>query len=204
MISCFISSIWTQFVMKIKCKYLLVAKPWRGGLANYVFRALEELYPGEVFWLESHPRTMVQKGKFLNQAGDAFKHLHAVSTGSFKSYTLSEDGIINITGFYFPGEIIGLDAINTGEHNNFVKALETSGVCALPFDMVDNLSGDMPALRKQLMKIMSKAIVDGTEKRQSSCPISVVCKLLLCSFVFIFISPIDIFPIRLSILVNRF
>jgi CRP/FNR family transcriptional regulator len=105
----------------------------------------------------------IQKGKYLNQAGDTFKHLHAVSTGSFKSYTLSEDGIINITGFYFPGEIIGLDAIHTGEYNTFVKALETSAVCALPFEMVDDLSGDMPALRKQLMKIMSKEIVDEQE-----------------------------------------
>jgi spore maturation protein CgeB len=51
--------------MKIKCKILLVAKPWRGGLANYVFRALEMLYPGEVFWLESHPRTLAQKATFL-------------------------------------------------------------------------------------------------------------------------------------------
>jgi len=101
----------------------------------------------------------IQKGKFLCEAGDTFKHLYAVSAGSFKSYTLSEDGIINITGFFFPGEIIGFDAINSGEHKNFVKALETSAVCALPFESLDELSGEMPALRKQLMKIMSKEIV---------------------------------------------
>ena len=44
------------------------------------------------------------KGMFLHQADDCFKNLYAVSSGSFKSYTLSEDGVINITGFYFPGE----------------------------------------------------------------------------------------------------
>jgi len=107
--------------------------------------------------------TPIQKGKFLNQAGDPFKQLNAVSSGSFKSYTLSEDGIINITGFFFPGELIGLDAISTGKHTSFVKALETSAVCALPFDKLEDLSGDIRSLRKQLLRIMSKEIMDDQE-----------------------------------------
>ena len=107
--------------------------------------------------------TPIQKGKFLNQAGDTFKQLHAVSSGSFKSYTLSEDGIINITGFFFPGELIGLDAISTGIHNSFVKALETSAVCVLPFEKLEDLSGDIRSLRKQMLRIMSREIMDDQE-----------------------------------------
>ena len=107
--------------------------------------------------------TPIQKGEFLNQAGDKFKHINAVSSGSFKSYTLSEDGVINITGFYFPGELIGLDAINTGKHTSFVKALETSSVCAVPFDQLEDLSGDISNLRKQMLRIMSKEIMDDQE-----------------------------------------
>ena len=38
-------------------KILLVAKPWKGGLANYLFRTLEELFPGEVLWLPTRPAT---------------------------------------------------------------------------------------------------------------------------------------------------
>jgi len=104
--------------------------------------------------------TPIHKGKFLNQAGDPFKNIFAVSSGSFKSYTLSEDGIINITGFYFPGELIGLDAISTGTHTSFVKALETSAVCALPFDRLEDLSGEIRSLRKQMLRIMSREIMD--------------------------------------------
>jgi len=107
--------------------------------------------------------TPIQKGKFLSQAGDHFKQLYAVSSGSFKSYTLSEDGIINITGFFFPGELIGLDAINTGSHTSFVKALETSAVCALPFEKLEDLSGDIRNLRKQMLRVMSKEIMDDQE-----------------------------------------
>ncbi|MCP3675570.1 MAG: fumarate/nitrate reduction transcriptional regulator Fnr [Gammaproteobacteria bacterium] len=107
--------------------------------------------------------TPIQKGKFLSQAGDNFKQLFAVSSGSFKSYTLSEDGIINITGFFFPGELIGLDAISTGSHTSFVKALETSAVCALPFEKLEDLSGDIRNLRKQMLRVMSKEIMDDQE-----------------------------------------
>jgi len=107
--------------------------------------------------------TPVQKGKFINLAGDKFKHLYAVSSGSFKSYTLSEDGIVNITGFFFPGELIGLDAISSGNHISFVKALETSAVCALPFEQLEDLSGDIRNLRKQMLRIMSKEILDDQE-----------------------------------------
>ena len=107
--------------------------------------------------------TPIHKGKFLNQAGEPFKQLYAVSSGSFKSYTLSEDGVVNITGFFFPGELIGLDAISTGTHTSFVKALETSAVCALPYDILDDLSGEIKSLRKQMLRIMSKEIMDDQE-----------------------------------------
>ena len=107
--------------------------------------------------------TPIHKGTFLSQAGDPFKHLYAVSSGSFKSYNLSEDGVINITGFFFPGELIGLDAISTGKHTSFVKALETSAVCTLPYDILDELSGEIKSLRKQMLRIMSKEIMNDQE-----------------------------------------
>ena len=105
----------------------------------------------------------LNKGAFLTQAGDPFKTLYAVSSGSFKAYSLSEDGIINITGFYFPGELIGLDAINQGHYISFVKALETSSVCALPYEQLEDLSGDIKSLRRQLMVLMSKEIQEDQE-----------------------------------------
>jgi len=104
--------------------------------------------------------TSISKGEFLSQAGDQFLSIWAVSSGSFKAYTLAEDGDINITGFYFPGELIGLDAISTGEHNNYVKALETSAVCKVPFEKLDDLSGEIKSLRKQMLKIMSNELID--------------------------------------------
>ncbi len=36
-------------------KVLLIAKPWRGGLARYVYLALEQLFPGRVEWIATRP-----------------------------------------------------------------------------------------------------------------------------------------------------
>ena len=36
-------------------KVLLIAKPWRGGLARYIFLALEQLFPGRVEWVPTRP-----------------------------------------------------------------------------------------------------------------------------------------------------
>ncbi len=41
-------------------KVLLVAKPWRGGLARYLHAALERLFPGEVLWLPSYPASLAE------------------------------------------------------------------------------------------------------------------------------------------------
>lgn len=38
-----------------RVQVLLVGKPWRGGLAHHVYRALQDLLPGEVAWLPTYP-----------------------------------------------------------------------------------------------------------------------------------------------------
>ncbi|GEM_PF-1224160 len=49
---------------------VLIAKPWRGGLADYVFRALDDLLPGRVVWLTSYPRGAAQwLGYRIDRAG---------------------------------------------------------------------------------------------------------------------------------------
>ncbi len=42
-------------------KILLVAKPWRGGLARYLQEALEALVPGSVEWLPTYPSSLAER-----------------------------------------------------------------------------------------------------------------------------------------------
>lgn len=52
---------------------------------------------------------------------------------------------------------MGFDAIGTGLHPSFAQALETSMVCG-SFETLDDLSGKMPNLRQQMMRLMSGEI----------------------------------------------
>ncbi len=98
------------------------------------------------------------KGDHLFEAGKPLQALYAVRTGSFKTYTLSDQGEEQITGFHLPGDIIGFDAIGEQQHPSYAQALETAMVCEIPFNTLDHLLDQVPKLRQQLMRLMSQDI----------------------------------------------
>ncbi|GAA3529988.1 FNR family transcription factor [Zobellella aerophila] len=100
----------------------------------------------------------IQKGQELFKAGEELKSLYAIRAGTVKSYTLTEQGDEQITAFHLAGDLVGFDAINTGIHPSFAQALETAMVCELPYEILDELSGKMPRLRQQIMRLMSNEI----------------------------------------------
>lgn len=101
----------------------------------------------------------LHKGQHLIQAGDEFSGVFAIRSGSIKAYTVSFDGLEQITGFYLPGEIIGFDAISSGIYPGFAKALETSSVCEIPFSRLEQLAAEIPGLQRQIFRTMSDEIV---------------------------------------------
>lgn len=103
-------------------------------------------------------RRPVSRQAVLFHQGEPMSSIYAVRSGSVKSTTLATDGGEQITGFHLPGELIGLDAIATGTHGCTVTALETSSVCELPFDQLDTLSGQIPGLRRQLLRLTAREI----------------------------------------------
>lgn len=105
-------------------------------------------------------KKVLKKGEFLFQAGDPFDAIYAIRSGSLKSYTISAEGIEQLTGFHLPGEIVGLNAVSSTNYPSFSKALETSLVCSIPFDRLEELSRDLPGLQSQLFRIMSSEIRD--------------------------------------------
>lgn len=95
--------------------------------------------------------------------GDNFRALFAIRSGSVKTYTITEDGSEQITGFHLPGEIIGLDAISSGQHPCGAKALEITSVCEIPFERLEELAESIPSLGRQLLRIMSREIQSDEE-----------------------------------------
>ncbi len=104
----------------------------------------------------------VHRGEYLFHAGDTFKSLYAIKSGSIKTYTRKEAGNDQITGFYLSGELIGLDAIEEGVHHCSAKALETSAVCEIPFERLEELSSTIPNLQRRMYRLFSKEIQQDT------------------------------------------
>ncbi|WP_105171475.1 FNR family transcription factor [Pseudoalteromonas sp. T1lg24] len=100
----------------------------------------------------------LHKGDYLFEAGQPLRSIYAVRSGSFKSYTLTESGEEQITGFHLAGDIVGFDGISTMSHKSYAQAMETAMVCEIPFTTLDDLSGKLPKLRHQVMRMMSNEI----------------------------------------------
>ncbi len=105
-------------------------------------------------------RRKLKKGDFLYRAGDPFRALFAIRSGSTKTCEIAADGSVQITGFHLPGELLGIDAISNDKHPCDVLALEPSEVCEVPFDRLEELARELPGLQHQLFRLMSREIVE--------------------------------------------
>jgi len=102
----------------------------------------------------------IQKSKHLYREGDGFQSVYAVRSGALKAYKTTEDGREQVTGFYFPGEILGMDGISMDIHASSARALETSSVCEIPFNSLEQLSTLMPTLQRRFFQLMSREITE--------------------------------------------
>lgn len=102
----------------------------------------------------------LKKGEFLFRQGDAFGSVFAVRSGALKTFTLSDGGEEQITGFHLPSELVGLSGMDTEQYPVSAQALETTSVCEIPFERLDELAVQLPQLRRQLMRVMSREIRD--------------------------------------------
>jgi CRP/FNR family transcriptional regulator len=104
-------------------------------------------------------RRPLKRGEHLFHVGSPFQAIYAVRSGSIRTYAPTEDGHEQVTGFHLPGELLGLDAIHLKHHPCAAKALETTSLCEIPFDRLEELSTHLPNLQHQLLSIMSKEIL---------------------------------------------
>ncbi len=98
----------------------------------------------------------VHKGEHLFRTNDEFTAFYAVRSGSVKSYIIDENGDEQVTGFYFPGEIMGFDAIENHKHSCSVVAMETTTYCTLPYNKLNEISQSIPDLQNQLFRLLSR------------------------------------------------
>lgn len=100
----------------------------------------------------------LQKGEYLYRAQDPFDSVFAIRSGAVKAVSISETGDEQVTGFYLPGEVVGLDGLAADTYTNSVIALETSSVCEIPFNRLEELSLQIPTLQRHFFQLMSREI----------------------------------------------
>jgi CRP/FNR family transcriptional regulator, anaerobic regulatory protein len=110
----------------------------------------------------------IRQGQHVFNAGDEFDGIYMVRSGFFKSYFVDADGEIQVTGFHFPGELFGIDGIETGQYNNAVEALDTGSICKIPFSFFTDPQQESQDCRQSnaqktrlmaaMVRVMSKAI----------------------------------------------
>lgn len=102
----------------------------------------------------------VAGGSELFVQGDPLAAICAVGSGAVKTSVVDADGLEQIMGFYYPGDLLGLDGLCDEAHHCTATALRDSEVCRVPFDLLDHLVDELPGLRRQLMRLMSQALSD--------------------------------------------
>ena len=100
----------------------------------------------------------LSKGEALYHQGDKLHSLFAIHSGSLRSYTVTQDGTEQTLGFYLPGELVGLDGLESSSHSCTTVALETTSICELPFDSLQTLCADLPSLQYQMLRLLGKEL----------------------------------------------
>ncbi len=94
----------------------------------------------------------------LFRVGEPLRYLFAVHSGTFKTLAYDEGGHEHVLGFHLPGDLMGLDGIYTGSHQSEAFALEMATVCRFEYSKLTNITAHLPALQKQLFRLLSKEI----------------------------------------------
>jgi len=100
----------------------------------------------------------LKRGQYWFRTGEKFRSIFVVRSGSVKTSVVTHAGSQQIRGFYLPGEIFGLDALDAGYYTTSAQVLQSSSVCEIPFTKLDELCTLLPSLPRQLLHIMSKEI----------------------------------------------
>lgn len=129
-------------------------------------------------------------GECIFREGDRFEAIAAVRAGTVKTCTIDRDHREHVLGFHFPGEVIGLDAIDGERYPCDAVALDTVMLCRFSFPKISVLATRVPGLQRQLFRLLSRdigraALLAGdwsADQRMAAFLIGVSCRLAARGF----------------------
>jgi CRP/FNR family transcriptional regulator len=101
-------------------------------------------------------------GAHVFREGEPFESIAAVREGTVKTYVVDREGREQVLGFHFPGEVIGLSAVDGERYPCNAVALDGVKLCRFSFPKMAQLATRLPGLQKQLFRLMSRDIGSAT------------------------------------------
>jgi CRP/FNR family transcriptional regulator, anaerobic regulatory protein len=101
----------------------------------------------------------VKRGNALYRTHDPFDSIYTVRAGCFKTVITHRDGKVQVTGFQFMGETLGLDGLCTERHNCDAIALEDSEVSVIRFTVLASLCHQVSSIQHHFYRVLSGEIV---------------------------------------------
>lgn len=105
----------------------------------------------------------LKRGDTLFTAGQPFKQLYVIRSGSIKTSIIGREGESQITGFHLPGALLGLDGVAGGEYAHCAQALENCTLCSISFAEFSAHLASKPQYLQQLLRRVSLDIKRGNK-----------------------------------------
>jgi len=86
-----------------------------------------------------HPTAPQHKGEYLYRSGDPANGCYIVRSGVYKTFAINAGGEEYVTGFFYPGEVLGLPGLARGSHEESAIAIDTGTACRLKTEMLPAL-----------------------------------------------------------------
>jgi CRP/FNR family transcriptional regulator, anaerobic regulatory protein len=101
---------------------------------------------------------IVTEGTAIHRAGDAFRSVYFLKSGAAKRSMIQEDGREQVLGFPMPGELIGIEAIDSRTHTTTVTTLDMCAVIEIPFESIERLAMTNAKVAHFLFRTLSGAL----------------------------------------------
>lgn len=103
---------------------------------------------------------IIDKGEHIYRYNDTVDYLYAVHSGSAKDYYIDEDGQEYINNFYFPGDILALEALPQKKYFFSAVAITQLELCMIPVNALLNEMQTFPELLNRILQINSNKMLN--------------------------------------------
>ena len=101
---------------------------------------------------------VITEGTYIHRAGDHFRSVFFLRSGTAKRSLITEDGREQVLGFPMSGELIGLEAIDSDVHTTTVVAHDLCVLVEIPYKALEKLAAQDSEVAGFLFRVMSSAL----------------------------------------------